>query len=110
MQPGGMPDMGAILQQAQKMQEDLAKAQEELASASVEGSAGGGLVKVEMTGTGDITSVNIDPEVVDPEDVESLQDLIVAAVRDAATKSTALTQEKMGGVTGGMGGLGLPGL
>ena len=110
MQPGGMPDMGAILQQAQKMQEDLAKAQEELAQASVEGSAGGGLVKVAMTGAADVTAVTIDPEVVDPDDVESLQDLVVAAIRDAATKAAALTQQKMGGVTGGMGGLGLPGL
>ena len=110
MQPEGMPDMGAILQQAQKMQEGLAKAQEELADTTVEGSAGGGLVKVEMTGTADIVAVEIDPKVIDPEDAESLQDLIVAAVRDAATKAAELTQQKMGGLTGGMGGLGLPGL
>nr|WP_153505850.1 YbaB/EbfC family nucleoid-associated protein [Cumulibacter manganitolerans] len=110
MEPGGMPDMGAILQQAQKMQEDLAKAQEQLQSTTVEGSAGGGLVKVQMTGAADVTSVTIDPKVVDPDDVESLQDLIVAAVRDASTKAGELTQELMGGVTGGMGGLGLPGM
>jgi nucleoid-associated protein EbfC len=110
MQPEGMPDMGAILQQAQKMQEGLAKAQEELANATVEGSAGGGLVKVQMTGASDITSVEIDPSVIDPDDAETLQDLVVAAVRDAATKAADLTQEKMGGLTGGMGGLGLPGL
>lgn len=110
MQPEGMPDMGAILQQAQKMQEGLAQAQEELANATVEGSAGGGLVKVQMTGSSDITAVEIDPKVIDPDDVESLQDLIVAAVRDAATKAADLAQKKMGGVTGGMGGLGLPGL
>lgn len=110
MQPEGMPDMGAILQQAQMMQEGLAKAQEELATATVEGSAGGGLVKIQMTGTSEIIAVEIDPKVIDPEDAESLQDLIVAAARDAATKAADLTQEKMGGVTGGMGGLGLPGL
>lgn len=110
MQPEGMPDMGAILQQAQKMQEGLAKAQEELANATVEGSAGGGLVKVQMTGASDITSVEIDPQVIDPDEVETLQDLIVAAARDAAAKAAELTQQKMGGVTGGMGGLGLPGL
>lgn len=110
MQPEGMPDMGAILQQAQKMQEGLAKAQEELANATVEGTAGGGLVKVQMTGASDITSVEIDPSVIDPDDAETLQDLIVAAVRDAQHKSADLTQQKMGGITGGMGGLGLPGL
>ncbi|MFV0534295.1 MAG: YbaB/EbfC family nucleoid-associated protein [Cumulibacter sp.] len=110
MQPEGMPDMGAILQQAQQMQEGLARAQEELAQAKVEGSAGGGLVKVQMTGTSDIVGVEIDPTVVDPEDVESLQDLVVAAVRDATARAAELTQQKMGGLTGGMGGLGLPGL
>lgn len=104
--PGQMPDMSAILEQAQKMQEDLAKAQQELAEAQVEGSAGGELVKVTMTGTGEVTAVNLDPKAVDPEDVESLQDLIVAAFRDAARKSNDLTQQKMGGVTGGLGGLG----
>ena len=110
MQPEGMPDMGAILQQAQKMQEDLAKAQSDLANATVEGSAGGGLVKVEMTGSAELTSVTIDPKAVDPDDIESLQDLIVAAVRDASTKAGELTQQMMGNVTGGLGGLGLPGL
>lgn len=110
MQPEGMPDMGAILQQAQMMQEGLAKAQEELANATVEGSAGGGLVKVQMTGTSELSAVEIDPKVIDPDDIESLQDLIVAAVRDGAAKAADLTQQKMGGVTGGMGGLGLPGL
>lgn len=110
MQPEGMPDMGAILQQAQKMQEDLAKAQEELAVATVEGSAGGGMVTVQMTGSSELTAVTIKPEVVDPDDIESLQDLIVAAVRDASTKAGELTQQIMGAVTGGMGGLGLPGM
>lgn len=109
MQPEGF-DFGAIMQQAQQMQENLAKAQAELAERTVEGSAGGGLVKVEMTGSGDLSSVTIDPEAVDPDDVESLQDLIVAAVRDASTKSAELTQQMMGDVTGGMGGLGLPGM
>lgn len=110
MQPEGMPDMGAILQQAQKMQEGLAKAQQELATETVEGSAGGRLVKVEMTGTSEVVGVTIDPQVIDPEDAETLQDLIVAAFRDASTKAADLTQQKMGGLTGGMGGLGLPGL
>lgn len=110
MQPGGQPDMQQILKQAQQMQEQLQKAQQEIQSATVEGSAGGGLVKVVMTGAGELQSVEIDPKAVDPEDVETLQDLIVAAVRDGSRAAAALAQQAMGPLAGGMGGLGLPGL
>ncbi|MFN2560815.1 MAG: YbaB/EbfC family nucleoid-associated protein [Jatrophihabitans sp.] len=109
--------MQQLLKQAQKMQEQLAAAQAELAAAEVTGSAGGGLVTATLTGGGELTSLTIDPKAVDPDDVETLQDLIVAAVRDAHRAVGELAADKMGPVTGGMGGLGdslgglgLPGL
>ncbi len=103
--------MAQLLQQAQQMQQDLATAQAELAEAEVTGSAGGGLVTATMTGTGELTAVTISPEAVDPADIETLQDLVVAAVRDAKRSADDLTAAKMGPVTGGLGGgLGLPGL
>lgn len=112
MQPGGgMPDMQQILQQAQKMQEQLMSAQEELANAEATGSAGGGLVTAVVSGTGELKSITIDPKVVDPEDVETLSDLVVAAVRDASGKANKLASEAMGPLAGGLGGgLGLPGM
>jgi DNA-binding YbaB/EbfC family protein len=102
--------MSMILQQAQKMQEQLIAAQAELASAEVTGQAGNGLVQVTMTAAGEVRAVRIDPKVVDPDDVETLQDLVVAAVRDAHRAVNELASEKMGPVTGGLGGLGLPGM
>lgn len=112
MQPGGgMPDMQQILQQAQQMQQQLMSAQQELADAEVTGSAGGGLVTAVMSGGGELKSLTIDPKVVDPDDVETLADLVVAAVRDANTQVSELASEKMGPLAGGLGGgLGLPGL
>ncbi len=109
MRPGGQPNMQQIMQQAQKMQQQVAQAQAELAAAEVTGSAGGGLVSVVMTGLGEVKSVRIDPKAVDPEDIESLEDLVIAAIRNAAEEQRELTEAKMGPVTGGMGGLGLPG-
>jgi nucleoid-associated protein EbfC len=109
MRPGGQPNMQQIMQQAQKMQQQVAQAQAELAAAEVTGSAGGGLVSVVMTGLGEVKSVRIDPKAVDPEDIESLEDLVLAAIRNAAEEQRELTEAKMGPVTGGMGGLGLPG-
>jgi DNA-binding YbaB/EbfC family protein len=109
MFPGGQPDMAQLLQQAQQMQQDLAAAQEELEEAEVTGSAGGGLVTVRMTGTGELVAVTIAPAAVDPDDLETLQDLVVAAVRDASRAAADLTAERMGPLTGGLGG-GLPGL
>jgi hypothetical protein len=108
--------MQQILQQAQKMQEQLMSAQEELANAEVSGSAGGGLVTATVSGSGELKSLTIDPKVVDPEDVETLADLIVAAVRDAGAQAQKLAADTMGplagglGDGGGLGGLGLPGL
>ncbi len=113
MFPGGQPDMAQLLQQAQQMQQDLAAAQEELAETEVTGTAGGGLVSATMTGTGELTALTIAPSAVDPDDVETLQDLVVAAVRDASRAAAELTAERMGPLAGGLGGgggLGLPGL
>ena len=101
------PNMQQLMKQAQEMQQQLMAAQSELADLEVEGSAGGGLVRATMTGSGDLTSIVIAPEVVDPSDVETLQDLVTAAVRDAARAASELTQEKMGPLAGG---LGLPGI
>jgi DNA-binding YbaB/EbfC family protein len=103
------PNMQQLMKQAQQMQQQLMAAQAELAELEVEGHAGGGLVRVTMTGAGELKSVVIDPSAVDPDDVETLQDLVVAAVRDGARAAADLTQTKMGPLTGGAGGLGLPG-
>jgi DNA-binding YbaB/EbfC family protein len=102
--------MQQLMKQAQKMQQQLEAAQAELASAEVTGTAGGGLVTATLTGGGELTSITIDPKAVDPDDIETLQDLVVAAVRDAHRAVEALAAEKMGPVTGGMGGLGGLGL
>ena len=112
MQPG-QPDMAMIMQQAQRMQEQLIAAQAELASAEVTGQAGNGLVQVTMTAAGEVRGVRIDPKVVDPDDVDNLQDLVVGALHDAARVAQQLQAEKMGPLAGGLGGeaggLGLPG-
>jgi nucleoid-associated protein EbfC len=111
VQPG-QPDLQMIVQQAQKMQEQLIAAQAELASAEVTGQAGNGLVQVTMTAAGDVRGVRIDPKVVDPDDVDTLQDLVVGALQDAARVAQQLQAEKMGPLAGGLGdagGLGLPG-
>ena len=111
MKPGGgQPNMQQLLKQAQKMQRDLAAAQEELASTEVEGSAGGGLVTATVTGAGQVVSIRIDPNVVDSDDVETLEDLVVAAINDATRQAADLQAERMGPLTGGLSGLGLPGM
>jgi DNA-binding YbaB/EbfC family protein len=92
------------------MQQQLAVAQAELAQTEIEGSAGGGLVSATVTGSGELLKVTIDPKVIDPDDVDTLQDLVVAAVRDANSNAQQLASEKLGPLTGGMGGLGIPGL
>jgi nucleoid-associated protein EbfC len=99
-----------MLKQLEQMQANMAKAQEELGETTVQGSAGGGAVVVVMNGHQEIESLTIAPDFVDPEDVETLQDAIIAAFNDAQQKAQDLTQQKMGAVTGGLGGLGLPGL
>jgi DNA-binding YbaB/EbfC family protein len=103
-------DLGAMMKQVQRMQADMAKAQEQLADEIVEASAGGGMVKVKMTGALELREVTIDPEALDPEDAELLQDMVQAAVSEAIRSAQELAQSKLGGITGGMGGLGLPGM
>jgi DNA-binding YbaB/EbfC family protein len=111
MPPGAQPNMQQLMKQAQKMQAQLAAAQEELAATQVEGSAGGGLVRATVSGSGELLNLVIDPKAVDPDDVETLADLVVAAVRDANGNAAALQEEKLGPVAGGAGGLGgMPGL
>jgi DNA-binding YbaB/EbfC family protein len=100
---GGLGNMGNVMKQAQKAMEQMQQLEAELASARVEGTAGGGMVKVEATGAGTIESVTIDPQVVDPEDVEMLQDLVVSAVRDALERAAKLKEERLRGITGGFG-------
>ncbi|MFZ4598171.1 MAG: YbaB/EbfC family nucleoid-associated protein [Terrimicrobiaceae bacterium] len=91
-----------MLKEAQRMQERMAEAQTELAARTVEASAGGGKVKVVATGAGDIVSIKIDPQVVDPQDVELLEDLVLAGVQQAIEDSKALAGEEMGKLTGGL--------
>ena len=100
--------MDKIIKQAQRMQAQMALAQEELQNTVLEGAAGGGAVKATANGHGDILSVTIDKEVVNPDDVEMLEDLVLSAVKEAISKSKELSNDKMNSVTGGMGGL--PGL
>lgn len=99
------PDMRQIMKQAQEMQEQLAKAQEELASREFVGSAGGGMVKATVTGGPELVAIEISPEVVDPDDVEMLEDLVVAAVRQALEAAVQAANNQLGGLAGGLGGL-----
>ena len=104
---GGPANMQSMLKQAQKMQEDMAAKQEELEAKEYEVSAGGGVVQLRISGKKEILSVKIDPEVVDPDDVETLEDLIVAAVNEGIKRVEAESAEEMQKITGSMG---LPGL
>lgn len=106
------PKMNQMLRQVQKMQADMAKAQEQLKSETVEASAGGGMVKVVVSGELVVKSLQIDPEAIDPDDPELLGDLLTAAVNEGLRKAQDLQAQRLGAVTGGidMGGLGLPGL
>jgi nucleoid-associated protein EbfC len=104
--------MNALLKQAQQMQAEMVKAQESLAEETVEASAGGGMVKVTMTGDIKLQSIQIDPEAIDPDDADMLSDMVLAAVNEAIRSAQELASSKMGGITGGMGdmpGLGGPG-
>ena len=96
-------DMNEILAQAARVQAELEKAQKEILAATVEGSAGNGLVKVTMTGGAELQSISIDKSVVDPEDIETLQDLIVGAFKEAHAAAGRLAQEKIGPLSQGMG-------
>ena len=104
---GGMPqNMNNLMKQAQKMQKQMEEAQANLESQEFTTTAGGGAVEVTITGKKEITKVKIDEEVVDPDDIEMLEDLIVAATNEALRKMEEDSQEKMGKVTGGLGGMG----
>ena len=103
-----MKGMGNMMKQAQKLQQKMVKIQEELASATVESSAGGGMVKVVANGKQQIVSIQIEKEVVDPEDIEMLQDLVLAAINDALTKSQEMVSQEMGKLM--PAGMNIPGL
>jgi DNA-binding YbaB/EbfC family protein len=104
-------DMNKLMQQVGQMQEQMQKAQEELADETVEATAGGGMVKVIANGAGEIKEIKIDPKAIDPNDPELLEDMILAAVNEAVRSAHSLMESKLGGLTGGaLGGLGLPGL
>jgi DNA-binding YbaB/EbfC family protein len=103
-------DFEKLMKQAQQMQEEMAKAQEELAGETVEASAGGGMVRVKATGALEITEITISPEAIDPNDPELLADMVLAAVNEALRSAQKLVETKLGGAMGGMQGLGLPGL
>ncbi len=102
------PDYQKMMKQVQKMQADMVKAQEDLASQTVEASAGGGMVTVEATGAIEIKSIKIDPAAVDPQDVEMLEDLILAAINEALRSAQELANSKMSGITSGLNIPGLP--
>lgn len=102
-------DMNKMLQQVQQMQAQMARAQEELANETVEGSAGG-VVTVKATGDLRIVEIRIDPSAIDPDDPEFLADTILAAVNNALENARSLQEQRLGGMLGGLGGLGLPGL
>lgn len=104
------PNMNRMLKQVQKMQADMVKAQEALASETVQASAGGGMVTVTITGDLNVTDIAIAPDAIDPEDPELLQDMVLAAVNEAIRQAQELAATRMGGLTGGLdlGGLGLP--
>jgi DNA-binding YbaB/EbfC family protein len=103
----GMANMGKMMKQVQKMQKEMARMQEELKDKTVEATAGGGVIKVVANGKQEILSIEISPEAVDPEDVEMLQDLVLAAVNEALQKSQEMVQSEMQKITGG---LNIPGL
>jgi nucleoid-associated protein EbfC len=103
------PNMNQLLKQAQQMQAEMVKAQEQLKDETVEASAGGGMVKVTMTGDLQLREIKVSPEAIDPEDPELLQDMVTAAVNEALRSAQELAANKMGGITGGLGG-GIPGL
>ena len=109
---GGPGNMQSMLKQAQKMQEDMAALQEDLDAREYEVAAGGGAVKIKINGKLEVSGVEIDPDVVDPDDVETLQDILTAAMNEAIRKVNDTNNEEMGKITGSlnMGSLGMPGL
>lgn len=108
MRSGGQPNIQKLMKQAQQMQEQLASAQAALSGAEVTGTAGGGLVTVTVSGSGEFKSVSIDPKAVDPDDIETLEDLVLAAITNATEEVRRITEQKMGPLSAGLGGMGLP--
>ena len=104
---GGPQNMNSMIRQAQKMQEDMAALQAELEEREYDVSAGGGMVQVKINGKREILSINVNPDIVDPDDVEMLQDILVAAVNEAIKRVDSTTEQEMQKITGG---LGMPGL
>ena len=107
--PGGF-DVNALMKQAQQMQQQMLEAQEQLKDEVVEASAGGGMVKVKMGGDLTLREISIDPDAIDPEEAELLSEMVQAAVNEGLRAAQELASSKMGGITGGMGGMGLPGM
>lgn len=107
--PGGF-DVNALMKQAQQMQQQMEQAQEQLKEETVEASAGGGMVKVTVGGDMTLREIAIDPEAIDPEEAEMLAEMVQAAVNEGLRAAQELAGSKMGGITGGMGGMGLPGM
>ena len=107
---GGGQNMNAMLRQAQKMQEDMAALQEDLDSREYDISAGGGMVKLKINGKKEVLSIDISPDIVDPDDVETLADIITAAVNEGIKRVDETNSAEMAKITGGMGGMGLPGM
>ena len=106
----GMPDLSGLLAQAEQMQAQLVATQDQLASERISGASGGGLVQATVTGAGELVGLSIAPEVLDPDDTETLADLVLAAYRDASNQAAALQRQAMGPLAQGLGGLGLPGM
>lgn len=98
----GMGNLGNLMKQAKQLQEDMEKAQAEIAEMKIEATSGGGIVGATVTGRGELLNLSIDPEVVDPNDIEMLVDLIIAAVQEAQRKATDIAQEKLGPLTKGL--------
>ena len=107
---GGPTNMQGMLKQAQKMQEDMANLQEDLDNREYDIKAGGGVVSIKINGTLEVKSIEIDPEIVDPDDIETLQDILVAGVNEAIKKVNTINNEEMGKITGSLNMGGLPGL
>ncbi len=103
-------DMNKMMKQVAKMQADLAKAEEELGQEELEGTSGGGMVRVSVTGKGEFTKVSIDPAAIDPDDPSLLEDLVLAAINEAVRAQQERAQQRLAGLTGGLGIPGLPGM
>ena len=107
---GGPQNMNAMIRQAQKMQDDMAELQEDLDSREYEVSAGGGAVTIKINGKKEVQEINIQPEIVDPDDIETLSDVLIAGINEAIRKVEDTNNEEMGRITGGLNVPGMPGM